>query len=280
MVAVGVVVTVTVMVTVVVGVAVVAVVAVTGAVRVSVVVAVTVRVSVVVAAQYQGEIMTSVKLAADPARLTSYTTSRTARERLPSFGVYVIWWSLIMAAGAAVGGAAVGLAVSYIVTVDMTGGYPSPSELVIYSRFFGLTFFAVFFIYALHRQINKWETLVRDTEQQEYEPRQVQQVARPVGNIADSRVNVRVGKPEHFPDTQQKATVLYFALLDNDWKFIRDALAEAETERGAKVFVNISANFPAILEAWEDMGYVANGKVTEDGRFWIEGNCLPGTFED
>ncbi len=279
MVAVGVGVAIKVMVTVVVGVAVVAVVAVTGAVRVSVVVAVTVMVTG--AAQYQGETMTSVKLAADQSRLTSYTTSRTARERLPSFGVYVIWWSLIMAAGAGIGGAAVGLAVSYIVTVDMTGGYPSPSELVIYSRFFGMTFFAVFFIYALHRQINQWETLVRDTEQQEYEPRQqVQQVARPVGSIADRRVNVRVGKPEYFPDTQQKATALYFALLEKDWKFIRDALAEAETERGAKVFVNISANFPAILEAWEDMGYVANGKVTEDGRFWIEDNCLPGTFED
>lgn len=231
--------------------------------------------------------MASVKLAANPERLTRYTVERTAREAIPGFFAYVIFWPFLMAGAGALAGSSIGLALCYMVTAYMTETMPLQSELDMYIRYFSFIFFGVFLAFSLRRQIIKWEGMVTDFEEQEYQPNQpAQPISRPFVAKSEAqapraalqpseREPTQYGmRPGTYPATQAEMTELCYVLIENDWKFVRDVVAKAKFN-DLNVFPNITSNWGAIESEWERMGYVLDKKVTDAGQRWVIANS-PG----
>lgn len=232
----------------------------------------------------------AVKLAANPDRLMSYTVEKTAREAIPGFFSYVILWSFLIAGAGGLAGSSVGLALCYAVTAHLTGTMPLQSELDMYVRYFSAAFFGLFLALALRRQIQQWEGMITDFEEQVYQPREstALPITRPF--VSKSQAESTAPRPHvqqsdreptqysmrkgTYPATQREMTELCQVLMDNEWKFVRDVVAKAKANE-VGVFPNITTNWPAIEAEWERMGYVSNKLVTDDGKRWVLANS-PG----
>lgn len=229
--------------------------------------------------------MAKVTLAASPDRLTYYATRKTAREALPGFGIYVILWSFLAAFGAALAGSSVGLFAVYVWADYNLGTYPTLPEFNLFTQYFSLAFFGLFLVVFLVKRIAMWEDLVRDFEEQEYQPReQMQSVIRPMPKPQEHASNsYQAMRPGTYPKTQREMSELYNVFIDNEWKFVRDVLALARmpdgTENGRPIFTNLTANWDGIKHDWERAGFAADGYVTEAGQEWVESQCMPGTVQ-
>ena len=163
-----------------------------------------------------------------------------------------------------------------------------PSEIAIYTRYFGYAFGGVFFCFALLRQIRKWEVMITEYEEQEYQPREQPSAAvvRPMPKAQSQEQpsnSFQAMRPGTYPDNQREMSELYKVFMANNWRFVRDVLAEARmpdgTENGRPIFKNLTANWDGIKFDWERAGYAANGAVTDAGQEWVESQCMPGTVE-
>lgn len=224
----------------------------------------------------------AVKLAANPDRLMRYTVEKTAREVIPGFFVYVIVWSFLMAGAGSLAGAAAGLVLCYMVTAQMSGTLPLQSELDLYIRFFSMAFFGLFLATSLRRQIQQWEGMITEFEEQEYQPRETvhQSVIRPMVKPQEQRTATHAMIPSTYPKRQNDAAALYNNLAANNWRFVRDVI-DVDSPYGGKVFTNLTANFSAILSEWQRMGWVDDDKnLTADGRYWLETNSPAGTINN